>query len=99
MEKYLEGGEEITAEIKAGIRKADISNELYPVLCGSAFKNKGVQPMLDAVVDYLPSPARRPAMGGTRRATRTRSSSAAPRRRAVLGPGLQDRRRTRSSAS
>jgi elongation factor G len=56
LEKYL-GGEELTVEeIKAAIRKLTISSEIYPVLCGSAFKNKGVQPMLDAVVDYLPSP-------------------------------------------
>ena len=56
LEKYV-GGEEITVdEIKAAIRKLTISSEIYPVLCGSAFKNKGVQPMLDAVVDYLPSP-------------------------------------------
>ena len=56
LEKYL-GGEELTvAEVKAGIRKLTVSSELYPVLCGSAFKNKGVQPMLDAVIDYLPSP-------------------------------------------
>ena len=44
------------AELKAGIRKATIAMKLFPVICGSAFKNKGVQPMLDAVVDYLPSP-------------------------------------------
>jgi len=56
LEKYL-GGEELTAEeIKAGIRALTISSQVYPVLCGSAFKNKGVQPMLDAVLDYLPSP-------------------------------------------
>src|SRR5690606_21432825 len=56
LEKYL-GGEELTVEeIKAGIRQLTISSELYPVLCGSAFKNRGVPPMLDAVVDYLPSP-------------------------------------------
>jgi elongation factor G len=56
LEKYL-GGEELTvAEIKGAIRKLTIKSEIYPVLCGSAFKNKGVQPMLDAVVDYLPSP-------------------------------------------
>lgn len=56
LEKYL-GGEELTvAEIKAGIRKITVASEMYPVLCGSAFKNKGVQPMLDAVIDYLPSP-------------------------------------------
>jgi elongation factor G len=56
LEKYL-GGEELSvAEIKAAVRKLTVASELYPVLCGSAFKNKGVQPMLDAVVDYLPSP-------------------------------------------
>ncbi|MBX3088890.1 MAG: elongation factor G, partial [Cryobacterium sp.] len=56
LEKYF-GGEELTvAEIKAGIRKLTVSSTMYPVLCGSAFKNRGVQPMLDAVVDYLPNP-------------------------------------------
>ena len=56
LEKYL-GGEELTVEeIKGAIRKLTIASEIYPVLCGSAFKNRGVQPMLDAVVDYLPSP-------------------------------------------
>lgn len=56
LDKYV-GGEELTvAEIKAAIRKLTVNSELYPVLCGSAFKNKGVQPMLDAVIDYLPSP-------------------------------------------
>ncbi len=64
MEKYL-GGEELTvAEIKAGIRELTIRSEAYPVLCGSAFKNKGVQPMLDAVIDYLPTPLDVPAMEG-----------------------------------
>jgi elongation factor G len=56
MEKYF-GGEEITVpEIKKAIRKLTVSSEIYPVLCGSAFKYRGVQPMLDAVVDYLPNP-------------------------------------------
>ncbi|MDF2093262.1 MULTISPECIES: elongation factor G [unclassified Knoellia] len=64
MEKYL-GGEELTPEeLKAGIRKLTVNSELYPVLCGSAFKNRGVQPMLDAVVDYLPSPLDVEAMKG-----------------------------------
>ena len=64
LEKYL-GGEELTPEeIKAGIRKLTIAGEAYPVLCGSAFKNKGVQPMLDAVIDYLPSPLDVPAIEG-----------------------------------
>jgi elongation factor G len=61
MEKYF-GGEELTvAEIKGAIRKLTVNSEIYPVLCGSAFKNRGVQPMLDAVVDYLPSPLDVPA--------------------------------------
>ena len=56
LEKYF-GGEELTvAEIKGAIRKLTVASEIYPVLCGSAFKNRGVQPMLDAVVDYLPNP-------------------------------------------
>ena len=64
LEKYL-GGEELTvAEIKAGIRALTIAGEAYPVLCGSAFKNRGVQPMLDAVVDYLPSPMDVPDVEG-----------------------------------
>lgn len=62
LEKFF-GGEEITvAEIKAAIRKLTVNNEIYPVLCGSAFKNRGVQPMLDAVIDYLPSPLDVPAI-------------------------------------
>ncbi|KHE75430.1 elongation factor G [Kocuria indica] len=56
MEKYLNGEELTEDEIKAGIRKLTTTSAAYPVLCGSAFKNRGVQPMLDAVVDYLPSP-------------------------------------------
>ena len=64
MEKYL-GGEELTvAEIKAAIRKGTTNVEFYPVICGSAFKNKGVQLMLDAVIDYLPSPLDVPAIQG-----------------------------------
>jgi elongation factor G len=65
MEKYLEGEELSVEEIKAGIRRATIASKGNPVLCGSAFKNKGVQPMLDAVVDYLPSPLDIPAIEGT----------------------------------
>lgn len=64
MMKYLEGEELTTEEIKAAIRKATISVEFFPVLCGSAFKNKGVQLMLDAVIDYLPSPIDIPAIKG-----------------------------------
>ena len=64
LDKYV-GGEELSVEeIKGAIRKLTIASEIYPVLCGSAFKNKGVQPMLDAVVDYLPSPLDVPAATG-----------------------------------
>jgi len=64
MEKYL-GGEELTeAELKAGIRKATSALQINPVLCGSAFKNKGVQTLLDAVVDYMPSPTDVPPIKG-----------------------------------
>jgi len=64
MEKYLEGGELSEAEITAGLRKRTIALEISPMLCGSAFKNKGVQAMLDAVIDYLPSPVDIPAIKG-----------------------------------
>ncbi|QXQ09284.1 elongation factor G [Paeniglutamicibacter sp. Y32M11] len=56
MEKFLEGEEISVAELKAGIRKMVVNSEIYPVFCGSAFKNRGVQPMLDAVIDFLPNP-------------------------------------------
>lgn len=65
MEKYLKGEALSVAEIKAGIRKGTIAMNFFPVLCGSAFKNKGVQPLLDAVVEYLPSPLDIPAVKGT----------------------------------
>jgi len=64
MEKYLEGQELTIDELKQALRKATINKQLVPVLCGSAFKNKGVQPLLDAVVDYLPSPLDVPPVTG-----------------------------------
>ena len=64
LEKYLESGELSEDEIRAGIRKLTVAREAYPVLCGSAFKDKGVQPMLDAVVDFLPSPEDVPSIVG-----------------------------------
>jgi elongation factor G len=63
-EAYLEGTMPSEAELKALIRKGTVTNAFVPILCGSAFKNKGVQPMLDAVVDYLPSPLDVPAVKG-----------------------------------
>ena len=65
MEKYLEGEELTIDELKAGIRQLTINGEAFPVLCGSAFKNRGVQPMLDAVIDYLPSPLDVPDVEGS----------------------------------
>lgn len=64
MEKFLEEGELTNAEIQKGIRALTINSEAYPVFCGSAFKNKGVQPMLDGVIAYLPSPLDVPAVQG-----------------------------------
>jgi elongation factor G len=65
MEKYLSGETISVPEVKAAIRKGTIKMEMFPVLCGSAFKNKGVQQLLDAVVDYLPSPLDIPSVKGT----------------------------------
>ena len=64
MEKYLEGGELSNEEIKAGLRARTLSNDIVPILCGSAFKNKGVQAMLDGVIDFMPSPIDVPAIKG-----------------------------------
>ncbi len=64
MHKYLEGEVPTQVELKAALRKAVITQKIFPVICGSAFKNKGVQNMLDAVVDYLPSPLDIPAIKG-----------------------------------
>jgi elongation factor G len=64
MELYLEGQEPTEEQLKAGIRRATIAGKVNPVLCGTAFKNKGVQPLLDAIVDYLPSPLDVPAIEG-----------------------------------
>ncbi len=64
MDKYLEGGELTEDEIKAGLRARTLRSEIVPMMCGSAFKNKGVQAMLDAVIDYMPSPIEVPAIQG-----------------------------------
>ena len=65
MEKFLEGEEPTIDELKAAIRRATIAGKLNPVLCGTSYRNKGVQPLLDAVVDYLPSPVDIPPVSGT----------------------------------
>jgi elongation factor G len=64
MEKYIEGEELTIDELKSAIRRGTLSTEIVPVFCGSSFKNKGVQPLLDAIVDYLPSPVDIPAIVG-----------------------------------
>ncbi|MBI5167191.1 MAG: elongation factor G [candidate division NC10 bacterium] len=74
MNKYLEGKELAAEEIKRAIRKATLGLRLTPVLCGAAFKNKGVQPLLDAVVDYLPSPLDLPPVVGLNPDTRKRET-------------------------
>jgi elongation factor G len=65
MEKYIEGQKITPDEIKSGIRKGTVTNKLVPVLCGTALKNKGIQPLMDAIVDYLPSPLDVPPVEGT----------------------------------
>ncbi len=77
MEKYLEGGELSEEEVKAGIRQRTLSNEIVPVLGGSAFKNKGVQAMLDAVIEYLPAPTEVKEIEGTLEDGETTESRAA----------------------
>src|SRR5206468_5499690 len=64
LEKYLEGQEMSEDEIRAAVRKGTLAMKIVPVICGSAFKNKGVQPLLDTVVDYLPSPVDVPPVEG-----------------------------------
>ena len=94
MEAYLEEKPIEVARLKAAIRKATLDISMTPVLCGSAFKNKGVQPLLDAVIDYLPSPLDVPPIEGLepgsdeerRQRPTTRD---AVRRRALLGARLQ----------
>ena len=64
MEKYLEEGELTTEELKAGLRKATIANDIIPVVCGTSYKNKGVQKLLDAVIDFMPAPTDVPDITG-----------------------------------
>ena len=66
MEKYLEGGELSEEEVMSSIRHRTLANEIVPVLCGSAFKNKGVQAVLDAVIDYMPAPTEVKEIEGTK---------------------------------
>ena len=95
LEKYLSGEEITNDELKAALRRATVANRLQPVLCGSAFKNKGVQPLLDAVVDYLPSPDDIPAIDGVDpEVSASHRDPGGLRRRALLCPDLQDHDRS-----
>ena len=89
MMKYLEGEELTKEEIKAALRKATISNEIVPVVCGSSYKNRGVQKLLDAIVDYMPAPTDVAAIKAPTR-DRRGGGSYLFRRPAVRSSGLQD---------
>ena len=89
-EKYLEGGELTNEEIKQGIRQRTIANEIVPALCGSAFKNKGVQTMLDAVIEYLPAPDEVKAIKGFLDDSEEEAERHCGRRPAVCCIGFQD---------
>ena len=92
MAKFLDGETlDRRASCAPALRRATIAMKVVPVLCGTAFKNKGVQPLLDAVVDYLPSPVDIPPIAGHRpRHAASRSTRQRRRRRAVRGAGVQD---------
>ncbi len=90
MHKYIEGETIGEAELKAALRRATLKMKVFPVICGTAFKNKGVQPMLDAVVDYLPSPLDVPPVKGIDPNTGKEVRTPGRRQRAVFGAGLQD---------
>ena len=89
MNKYLESSELSVEEIKKGLRLRTINNEIVPMLCGTAFKNKGVQAMLDAVIDYLPSPVDIPPVKGENEKGEPRFAQAR-RRGAVRRARVQD---------
>ena len=94
MEAYLGGDEPDVATLKALIRKGTLNFSFVPVLCGSAFKNKGVQPLLDAVVDYLPSPLDVPAIQGLKLDGETDDDASGRRQCAVRRAGVQDHERS-----
>jgi elongation factor G len=84
MEAYLEGILPDNEQIRALVRRGTIDVKFHPMFCGTAFKNKGVQPLLDAVVDYLPSPARHSAIKGIDFKTEAETSVIRRRRRAAV---------------
>jgi len=77
MEKYLNGEEISESELKKGVRKATISMEAVPILCGAALRNQGIQLLIDAIVDYLPSPIDIPPVEGTNPISGSQESRAA----------------------
>ena len=93
LEMFFEGKELPIDRMKAALRKATIEGTVLPMLCGSAFKNKGVQPLLDAVVDYMPSPLDAKAITGVDPKIGRRDLAPARRRSAVCGARVQDRDR------
>jgi elongation factor G len=104
MARYLDGEEVPVSELRAAIRRTTISLDLVPVFCGSAFKNKGVQPLLDAVLDYLPSPLDVPAVEGTRPAVnagkstrRAKPTKASKARKAEEASGAEGQLLSRSA--
>ena len=90
---YLEGEEIPVEKIKAVIRRATIANEMVPIVCGTSYKNKGVQELLDAVVDYMPSPLDKKGIRGINPDTEEEDFPSRFRRRTLLRSGLQDRYR------
>ena len=94
MEKYLAGEELTIDEIRSAIRMATCAGKFVPILCGASFKNKGVQALLDAVIDFLPAPIDVPAIKGhLPHHDETFVEAPRHRRRAVRGAGVQDRDR------
>ena len=94
MEKYLEGEEITREELKAAIRKETIANTLVPVVCGSSYKNRGVQKLLDAIVDYMPAPTDVEDIKGVNPETEEPRDPSVFRRRSFRSSGLQDRNRS-----
>ncbi len=88
--KYLEQHKLEPAELRASLRRSTIALKLVPVIAGSAFKNKGIQPLLDAVIDYLPSPVDVPPVEGTDARRKRTRTAACVGRSAVFGAGVQD---------
>ena len=86
MEEYFDKGDVAVATLKRCIKTGTISGAFRPVLCGTAFKNKGVQPLLDAVLDYLPSPVDVPGISDRRRTKARRTASIRDRRRIKADP-------------